>query len=245
MWAVVPVKSLTAGKARLAGVLMPRQRHELVVQMLQDVLAALSAAPGLDGVLVVSNDVDVRALSAGFGARWLPETASNGLCAALRQAASVLATEQIAGMMIVPADVPLITPAAVARVVQAHRHTPAVTLVAAADGGTNALAMSPPELIAPAFGDNSYDRHRASASERGVVPVSLDVPEFALDIDTLDNLLTLLRLPATTRTQQYLCASGLAAQLLARQPSLMSAPHPQEPTPNQSPHRGMHQGHAG
>lgn len=245
MWAVVPVKSLAAVKARLAGVLTPVQRQDLMVQMLQDVLAALSAAPGLDGVLVVSGDADIRALSTGFGARWLPETASNGLCAALRQAASALAAEQIAGMMIVPADVPLITPAAVARVLDAHRHAPAVTLVAAADGGTNALAMSPPELIAPAFGDHSFARHRASARERGIVPVSLAVPEFALDIDTPANLLTLLRLPATTRTQHYLHTSGLATQLLARQPAAIPAPQQQKPTPNQSPHPGVHEGYAG
>ena len=45
--AVVPVKELGAAKGRLSARLAPRERRELVLAMLDDVLAALSETRGL------------------------------------------------------------------------------------------------------------------------------------------------------------------------------------------------------
>ena len=54
VWAVVPVKELDRAKERLAAVLPPERRRALMLAMLEDVLTALAATPGLDGLAVVT-----------------------------------------------------------------------------------------------------------------------------------------------------------------------------------------------
>jgi 2-phospho-L-lactate guanylyltransferase len=221
MWVVVPIKTLTRAKQRLASVLTPRQRAQLMECMIEDVLDAVRATPGLAGLAVVTADARVRRIAARFNARCLPEARDVGLCGALRETAATLRREGVASMLIMPADVPLLTSSAVARVCRMHSQmaevgAAAVTLVpATADGGTNALALSPPDLIAPAFGYNSFQRHCASARAQGLYPLVLRIRELALDIDVPDNLVELLRQPSRTRTQHYLHDSGLAESLLA------------------------------
>ena len=54
--AVVPVRSLSEGKSRLADVLSPRRRAALIESMLARVLASLRAAKNIDRIIVVSPD---------------------------------------------------------------------------------------------------------------------------------------------------------------------------------------------
>ncbi len=71
VWAVVPVKQLARAKQRLSGLLGPEQSRLLCDAMLDDVLAALTAARGLAGILVVSSDPAARALAMRHVARLL------------------------------------------------------------------------------------------------------------------------------------------------------------------------------
>jgi 2-phospho-L-lactate guanylyltransferase len=53
--------------------------------------------------------------------------------------------------------------------------------------GTNALLVSPPELIDPLFGPASRELHRAAAAGAGAAFVELDGP-LQLDVDTTADL---------------------------------------------------------
>ena len=55
-WAVVPVKRFADSKCRLAGVLAPEARRQLSTAMLRDVLAALTATPGVDRIVLATSD---------------------------------------------------------------------------------------------------------------------------------------------------------------------------------------------
>ena len=55
--AIVPVRAGGVGKSRLAGVLSWPRRERLIEAMLDDVLAALRAARGIDAIVVVSPDL--------------------------------------------------------------------------------------------------------------------------------------------------------------------------------------------
>lgn len=231
LWAVVPVKSMTQAKQRLGGVLAPHERPALARAMLEDVLAALTASAWLAGTLVVTNDATGIAIARGAGAHVLPDAPDAGLVPALEHAARTLARRGCEGMLVVPADVPLITPQDIAHIAQRHRgHAeagPAVTLVYAShDGGTNALACSPPDALPLRYGPDSFRRHVEAARALGLTPDVLHMPRFGRDIDGPADLRALLAEPgaADTRTHAWLHASGVARRL-AESPTLHTSPH--------------------
>ena len=57
--------------------------------------------------------------------------------------------------------------------------------------GTNALVLSPPDAIRPAFGEGSRDRHVAAAREAGIPFAVEELPSLALDLDTPADLVAL------------------------------------------------------
>jgi 2-phospho-L-lactate/phosphoenolpyruvate guanylyltransferase len=76
--------------------------------------------------------------------------------------------------LVVNADLPLATPAALRRLAGAG-----AALVEAPDGTTNALSLPDPALFAPLYGPGSADRFRAHAPFATVA-----IPELEADIDS-------------------------------------------------------------
>ena len=180
--------------------------------MLRDVLAALI---GLEGVVVISGDEQVLNMARWQGARVMRERRPGGYSAAVRQAGEVLAEEGATAMMHVPGDVPLITPAEVARIANLDMVSPGVCVVPSRDrDGTNCLALWPPDLFQPAFGRDSFNRHCQIARDRGVEPAILELSGFALDIDTPDDLRLFCTGAGHCGSLHYLQASGIAARVM-------------------------------
>lgn len=183
IWAAVPVKGFTGAKQRLAPLLTPDQRQALVGAMLEDVLLALAAAP-VAGVMVNTPDPKVQAIARRHGARVVNEDARAGHTAAVAALARILAAEGAAGMLTCPADIPRITAAEVAELLAAHRPAPSFTIVPAHDGrGSNAILMSPPDLMALNFGDDSFLPHLEAARRNGLEPTIVRLPGIGLDLD--------------------------------------------------------------
>ncbi len=212
MWAVVPIKGFDAPKKRLAAVLSADERGEFAKHMLRDVLAALT---GLDGVIVISGDEEALNLARWQGARVLRERQPGGYSAAVRQAGVALAQEGAAAMMHVPGDIPLITRAEVARIANLDMTAPAACVVPSRDhDGTNCLALWPPDLLQPAFGPDSFNRHCKIARDSGVEPAILELDGFALDIDTPADLRLFCAGNSDCGSLRYLQASGIAARVM-------------------------------
>ncbi|WP_175853620.1 2-phospho-L-lactate guanylyltransferase [Burkholderia anthina] len=223
LWAVVPVKSFSRAKQRLASVLSATERAGLAQAMLADVLDALRRSAGVAGVLVVTADPHAARVAREAGAT-VTSAAETGLNDALAHGARQLAAWPSHGMLVVPADVPLITPADIDSIALAHRASRAVTLVAATDdGGTNALACSPPQAIPFAFGADSLRRHRQLARAAGLPQCVLTLPRIGRDIDRPDDLHLLLDDPSPAHTRAWLAASGVAQRLRARRPTPLAA----------------------
>ncbi len=214
MWVVVPVKDIASAKQRLAHILTPIERARLMANMLEDVLGAVAGSVEVVGLMVITNDPAVQAIAQKYAARVISEPVGSNLCSATAHALRMLADERVRSAAIIPADVPLVTSEIVNRLCVAHAKPRGVTIAAATrDGGTNALALSPPRVIAPAFGTDSFRRHCASARAVDIEPVIVAAPELSLDIDTLNDLQELLHRPVTCATQRYLLDSGIAERL--------------------------------
>ena len=75
--------------------------------------------------------------------------------------------------------------------------------------GTNALLLTPPDVIEPAFGPGSFARHRAVGGGHG--PASPNLPSLTLDIDTPEDLATLLAGSAAAPRTRALLGEAAAA----------------------------------
>ena len=73
--------------------------------------------------------------------------------------------------------------------------------------GTNALLLTPPDVIEPAFGPGSFARHSELAGHGRVA----ELPSLTLDIDTPDDLATLLAGSADAPRTRALLGEAAAA----------------------------------
>ncbi len=205
IWAVLPVKRTDQAKQRLRAALSPVARQDLAIAMVQDVLDALTAAPRLAGIAVVTVDAVIGAYASKAGCRVLTGAAEEGHTAAVMSAARLLAAEGCSGMLTLPGDIPLVTPGEIAALLAAHRPGRAFTIAPSHDeGGSNGIILSPPDAMALRFGDDSFHPHCAAAAAAGLAPVVVKLPGFACDLDNPEDLDRFMAIPSATRARAVL-----------------------------------------
>jgi 2-phospho-L-lactate guanylyltransferase len=201
-WALVPLRGLEDAKTRLGAELDPEERLELVVTMATRTLAATRDARGIAGTVLVTADPAAADLATRFGARTLVQRLP-GLNAALREARAVAVNLGATAILVLPIDLPAISPGALETVLAdaadpgaldaastgGVRDRPLVLAVPDRHGGgTNALLVSPPAAIEPAFGDGSFRAHASAAAAAGAAFRRHEGP-LTLDVDTGADLL--------------------------------------------------------
>ena len=198
--AIVPVGAIEGAKSRLGGTLDAEERRDLVESMLGRTVRAALAAPGIAETLVVSPDREALQLAASLGARTLRQR-SQGLNQGLREARDDAIAGGADAIVVVPIDVPLVSPEALAGLVAplaAFGERPLVVLAPDRHGrGTNGLVLAPPDAIEFGFGGDSRAAHRECASQAAARYVEVDGP-LALDLDTPDDLLLVEELTTGT-----------------------------------------------
>jgi 2-phospho-L-lactate guanylyltransferase len=195
-WAVVPLKSPQHAKSRLAAVLSASQRRKLLFALAQHVVGALRATPGIARVAVVTASEEVARFSAALGAVVLRQSDDAGTAEAFAFGLSQLEIQRPHGVLMVPGDLPLISPLSVRAVLDAAPLTGVVVVPDRRGIGTNMLLCVPPNAIAPAFGADSLRRHLAAAGAAGVPARRLEVEALALDLDEPEDLELLSRSPS-------------------------------------------------
>jgi 2-phospho-L-lactate guanylyltransferase len=210
VWAAVPVKEFTGAKQRLAALLTPSQREILAATMLEDVLAALTGARLLGGILLNTVEPRATAMAQRYGARVVTDGARDGHTGAVMGMARALAAEGHA-MLTLPGDIPRVTADEVDTVVASCLPPPSFTIVPAHDElGSNAVLCAPPRSVPLRFGDDSYFPHLAAARRVGIEPTIVRLPGIAMDIDHPADLRMFLAAPRMpTRTLALLEEFGL------------------------------------
>jgi 2-phospho-L-lactate/phosphoenolpyruvate guanylyltransferase len=189
LWAIVPVKPLKRGKSRLAGILTEEERTQLNQDLLEKTLKTLSELKELDQVLVVSRDAHALTIARNYGARTVQEDGQPHLNTALARATVVAQLHATRGVLVLPADLPLLAAEDVLALIDRAIQAPVVVIAPDRHRkGTNALLMVPPGLIEYDFGEDSFERHCERARQAGARLEIVELPSLALDLDLPEDL---------------------------------------------------------
>ena len=189
IWAIVPVKPLRRGKSRLAGMLTEDQRTRLNRYLLEHILTVLNEVSEIEHTLVVSHDPAALALTRELGGRTVLEDGAPQFNTALKRATTVACLHGAHAVLILPADLPLITPADIKKLIKKGSKPPVVVI--APDrraNGTNGLFVNPAGLIEYGYGPGSNHRHAERAASCGARVEIFPSARIGLDLDLPEDL---------------------------------------------------------
>ncbi|MEM3437081.1 MAG: 2-phospho-L-lactate guanylyltransferase [Nitrososphaerales archaeon] len=206
----IPVKDLRDAKRRLEVVLRPEERSLLCITMLKDVLKAVSMSKYVERIIIISCDESVLKLVRTMGAIALDEEESGGLNSAVERIARFCLKDGAKSMLVLPIDIPLVKSDDIDAMIRQSFLPKSIVIAPSMDEkGTNALLVSPPDIIKPRFGINSFKIHINEAIANKIHYIIYRSPRIALDIDTPNDLINFLKLGKGTETYDYILKNNL------------------------------------
>ncbi|MDB6014580.1 MAG: cofC [Gammaproteobacteria bacterium] len=181
--ALIAIKERARCKTRLADVLAPPERIDLVRSMLTVVLAAAGNAQTVHQVIVISPERDTVPAE-------IPVLADTGesLNTALVQAHTLVREFGCHEIVVLPADLPLITSAEIDELVRAARAGGFAMATDAAGVGTNALCLMSTQPFRFQFGPDSRRLHLEEAQRLGSSPQVVHLAGLEFDVDSSADL---------------------------------------------------------
>lgn len=184
LWAIVPIKPLRRGKSRLSELLSEQERLKLNHQLFIHTIEVLQAVEAISDILVVSRDSDVLTESREMGVRTVTENGTPELNSALRRASLFSGTFSSEGILIVPADLPLLTPQDVVDFLRLRTQPPMIVIAPdRRQQGTNMLFTDPADLLTFSFGLDSFHKHCELAKSKDAQIAVYENENIALDLD--------------------------------------------------------------
>jgi len=180
--AAVPFKRLKEAKSRLSATLPPQSRTELALDLLRRTVDALRATNRIARVALVTPEVTVA------HHLQMHRIEDRGeLNASLQGAVEWAEGLGAASLLVVPADLPYVTPVSLERALDGCHGAPEMRIAPTQRGGTGLLLLSPPNVCPLCFGPDSYAKHIGAATSRDIEVVSIRDPAFR-DLDTAEDL---------------------------------------------------------
>jgi 2-phospho-L-lactate guanylyltransferase len=182
--AVIPLKRLSEAKSRLSPRLSFQERGRLVTALLRRTVGILQEVGAIDRIGVATVE---RELVDSLGlVDWLPDM--GGLNQSLIHAASWAVGLRARSMLVLPCDLPLLEPSDIHALLASSRTEPSMSIAPTQDGGTGAILLSPPHVLAPVFGPDSFGRHIEQAQARDISVEIVTRGGFSHDLDTTEDL---------------------------------------------------------
>lgn len=210
---VVLQKPMEKAKTRLKDFLSPNKRMGLVSAMLQDVLSVLSKTRSIDCYGVLTCDETAIQLAKRYGATVFYEEEAKGINLAIQNFVNAL-DEKYKKICILPSDLPLINSEEIEKILNGN--SPVTIVPCNHHSGTNGLVMEPPNAMTTKFGVNSKDKHIRQAKRNGLYYELHYSRSLMHDIDTIQDVLALKEISATTYTRQYLIEQHIFENILAQ-----------------------------
>ena len=208
---LIPVKSLTTAKQRLAAALDQERRSQLAEAMLRDVMTAAAGVLGRIDVALVTGDARACVLAAEFGFLVIDDPRNESETAAIEMATAWCEQRGYDTTVVVPGDIPLSTSDELRRVLDAAPAEGAVFVPAYDRRGSNCILRRPAAIIPLRFGNDSFLPHCEAMRKTGRELVVLEMPGIGLDIDNPHELELLLQRDGSTHAQRLLRSWGFGA----------------------------------
>jgi 2-phospho-L-lactate guanylyltransferase len=197
--AIVPVKRFGLAKQRLLRALDRPARTALVRAMLTDVLAAIASAELTERVIVVTGERRAERIALRSARRATqplevlrePRDSGHSKAATL----GIVRAQSLGAScaVLLPGDCPLLDAPELDAALERMRGGRVAIVPDRHGAGTNALLLSPPDAIGPAFGPGSSARHADRARRAGHEVAIEPLESLGLDVDTPDDLETLTK----------------------------------------------------
>lgn len=191
--ALIPIRSFTEGKSRLAGAVGALDREQLIKRMFEHVVSAVRQSGVVDRIVVVSPDPAVLAAAAAIDSSILAVRQPHsqpGLNAAVALGREAAIRLRASAMLVLFGDLPVLQPDDVRSLVR--RDAPVVIATDRHGAGTNALMLRLGSRAASQFtfhyGPNSRQRHLEEAERLGLDAVTAVASGTAIDLDTVDDI---------------------------------------------------------
>ena len=202
--AIVPAKRHSLAKQRLAGILDAGERSVLAIAMFHDVVGTLRKTSAIEHIVVITADADFASIARAYDAEIMLDRWETGVTRAVQEAAIAMSARGAGAVLAIPADVPLVQPFEIDKILAAHSG-PGITIVPAdTDQGSNAIVASPPTAIPFCFGPNSFFAHVEQARKRGLIPRVVRSPGLCLDVDRPPDLHAVLSSALPTHAKAFL-----------------------------------------
>lgn len=189
---VIPMKEPHLAKTRLKDALNSGERarfaRHLFERTLQIVLAARDSHGGRFDMAVVTKDRSIRQFSRARGVRVIDEQEGAGLNEAIAGAATAAIAAGYRRMCVVPADLASPDPQDIGLLLSQQQGARGVAVCPSRDFGTNALLVTPPDVIEFAYGAHSFHAHCRHAEQAGITPLIPTLQSLRWDVDSCDDL---------------------------------------------------------
>ena len=183
--ALIPFKPANP-KSRLAGILSPEEREAFARAMLEDVIAAAKDA-NCSPVIIATDLFDSEDIQITIPDKDLSGTLNEVL------------SQSVGSILILMADLPLATGAAITRVISTKNDMAIVP----GGGGTNVIFLKEPAKFHVDYYGMSFLKHMKIAEEAGLSCEVIDSFVLHTDIDEKDDLVELLT-HGTGKSRKYL-----------------------------------------
>ena len=203
---LIPVKELSTSMSRLGDLLTQDDKIALSLAMLEDVLKVATEISALEPFVIVTRDSRVAGVADSHDIEVIEEPVD-------AKGEEILARRGIDRLLVLPSDVPQLERSDIEAILAVDAGELSVVMAPAHDGGTNAMFRRPPAAIPSRFGPNSLALHMQEAEARGVATRIIHLASLYVDIDTPEDMASVLTWKGPVLTRAFVESIGLGERL--------------------------------